>query len=216
MTDDDVLLSLATETGISPEMFFAVRVGSVRDFIGRSTAAIQTHLSKSTALASARAPDVRAKCVILRYLEIQLRRADGWLGGPTDLLAYITRSLLDLSFWSKYISENIENANRFLNEREVDLCELNDRASFAYEGEEQTIPTFVLENIISLPRRIRICRDKREDEYVFKLCSKYLHPSSWLLQDTSRLDRITLDRLLLRGYLVLYATRIMSDVDLQL
>src|ERR1051326_1838601 len=39
------------------------------------------------------------------YLELQLQRLHDWAEGPDDLLALVTRDLLELLFWVEYVLE---------------------------------------------------------------------------------------------------------------
>lgn len=48
------------------------------------------------------------------YLDLQLQRLHDWAEGPVDLLALVTRNLLELVFWVEYVIETEENAKAFL------------------------------------------------------------------------------------------------------
>ncbi len=69
------------------------------------------------------------------YLDLQLQRLHDWAEGPVDLLALVTRDLLELLFWVEYVLETEENAKRFLDEHRIDLAELVKKAVSAFEAE---------------------------------------------------------------------------------
>ena len=69
------------------------------------------------------------------YLDLQLHRLHDWAEGPVDLLALVTRDLLELLFWVEYVLETEENAKRFLEEHRIDLAELVKKAVSAFEAE---------------------------------------------------------------------------------
>jgi hypothetical protein len=121
------------------------------------------------------------------YLDVQLERLHDWAEGPVDLLALVTRSLLELLFWVEYVLENKQNAERFLEEHRIDLAELVKKAISAFEVEAKEMFDESPEGLAALlaVKGKRIDGSKRGalDAYTFKLCSKYIHPSSWLLID---------------------------------
>jgi hypothetical protein len=102
-----------------------------------------------------------------------------------DLLALVTRSLLELLFWVEYVLEAPQNAERFFEEQRIDLAELVKKAISAFEAEAKEMFDETPEGLAELLalKGKRVDGSKREalDAYTFKLCSKYIHPSSWLL-----------------------------------
>jgi malonyl CoA-acyl carrier protein transacylase len=46
-----------------------------------------------------------ARVRILKYLDIQLFRAVRWIEDDADLMAGVMRSLIELKFWAKFVSE---------------------------------------------------------------------------------------------------------------
>jgi hypothetical protein len=121
------------------------------------------------------------------YLNLQLDRLFDWADGPLDLLAMVTRSLLELLFWTEYVLEANLNAERFFEEQRIDLAELVRKAISAFEAEAEKILDETPEGLQALlavkGRRIEGSKRGNLDAYTFKLCSKYIHPSSWLLVD---------------------------------
>jgi hypothetical protein len=127
------------------------------------------------------------------YLDLILERLHDWAGGPVDLLALVTRDLLELVFWVEYVLETEENAKRFLEEQRIDLAELVKKAVSAFEAEAGGMfdesPAGLSELLAEKGKRISATGRSALDAYTFKLCSKYIHPSSWLLMDLkSRLN----------------------------
>jgi hypothetical protein len=130
---------------------------------------------------------IELACDRLRlYLDLQLQRPHDWAEGPVDLLALVTRDLLEFLFWVEYVVETEENAKRFLEEQRIDLAELVKKAVSAFEAEAGEMFD---ESLGEKGKRISATGRSALDAYTFKLCSKYIHPSSWLLMDLeSRLN----------------------------
>jgi len=128
-----------------------------------------------------------AKQKLRFYLDLQLDRLHDWAEGPVDLLAMVTRSLLELLFWTEYILETRPNAQRFLEEQRIDLAELMKKAVLAFEAESEAIfdetPEGFAELLALKGKRVDGSKRGSLDAYTFKLCSKYIHPSSWLLAE---------------------------------
>src|ERR1700755_778430 len=69
------------------------------------------------------------------YFDLQMERLYDWAEGPVDLLALVTRSLLELLFWVEYVLAAKQNAERFFEESRIDLAELVRKAISAFEAE---------------------------------------------------------------------------------
>ena len=65
-----------------------------------------------------------ARVRILRYLDLQLRRAVRWAEDETDLMASVVRSLIEIEFWADYVSVSNEQARQFLEETNIDAREM--------------------------------------------------------------------------------------------
>lgn len=121
------------------------------------------------------------------YFDLQMERLYDWAEGPVDLLALVTRSLLELLFWVEYVLTAKQNAERFFEESRIDLAELVRKAISAFEAEANNIFDETPEGLASLlainGKRVDGSKRGDLDAYTFKLCSKYIHPSSWLLTD---------------------------------
>jgi hypothetical protein len=160
----------------------------------RTNTRVYQQLLRSTSETPAAAPAQGVVRQHLRsYLDLQLERLHDWAEGPVDLLAVVTRSLLELLFWVEYVLEDKQNAERFLEEHRIDLAELVKKAIAAFEAEAKEIFDESPEGLAALlavkGRRVDGAKRGALDAYTFKLCSKYIHPSSWLLVDLdSRLN----------------------------
>jgi hypothetical protein len=130
-----------------------------------------------------------------KYLDLQLERLYDWAEGPVDLLALVTRSLLELLFWTEFVLEANQNAQRFFEEQRIDLSELVRKAVSAFEAETKAMFDETPEGLSALlavkGKRVENSKRNDLDAYTFKLCSKYIHPSSWLLMDLK--DRLNSD-----------------------
>jgi hypothetical protein len=88
----------------------------------------------------------------------------------------ITRSLLELLFWTEYVLEGNLNAERFFEEQRIDLAELVRKAISAFEAEADKIFDETPEGLQALlavkGKRVEGSKRGNLDAYTFKLCSK--------------------------------------------
>jgi hypothetical protein len=131
-------------------------------------------------------------CDLLRsYLDLQLERLNKWADGPVDLLALVTRDLLELLFWVEYVLEAEEHAQRFLREHRIDLAELVKKAISAFETQAGEMfnesPSGLTQLLAEKGKRVGATGRSALDAYTFKLCSKYIHPphGSWWISITA-------------------------------
>jgi hypothetical protein len=119
-----------------------------------------------------------ARVRILKYLDIQLSRAVLWAEEDADLMAGVMRSLIELKFWARFISSSPEKATQFLNEASIDAREL-------YERLEKLVPpdTYQLETPLIQGRRVSVEPSGDKESLIWKMCSKLIHPSSWVIND---------------------------------
>jgi hypothetical protein len=154
----------------------------------RTNARVYQQLLRSSPQLTDNAPDQELVRQPLRaYLDLQLERLHDWAEGSVDLLALVTRSLLELLFWVEYVLQTKENAARFFDERRIDLAELVRKAISAFEAEAKELFDETPDGLSALltikGKRVDGSKRGHLDAYTFKLCSKYIHPSSWLLVD---------------------------------
>ena len=118
-----------------------------------------------------------ARVRILRYLAMQLGRAVRWVNDEADLMALVLRGLIDLRFWAKYVSTGPVEAARFLGEADTDSVELYRLMQKAFPEETKSI------EMPEVQKRVGTERSPGEEEILFKLCSKFIHPTSLVLHD---------------------------------
>jgi hypothetical protein len=125
-----------------------------------------------------RSDQQRARYRILRYLDMQLYRAVLWVEAEADLLAWIMRNLIEIKFWTKFVSESEANATRFLNEANIDMNELYERMQKAHPDtpEMELLP-------VSDPNRVRIGPSEGQESVTWKVACKLIHPSSWVVNN---------------------------------
>lgn len=154
----------------------------------RTNTCVYRQLLRSTPqLANGAPAQELARQHLRSYLDLQLERLHDWAEGPVDLLAMVTRSLMELLFWVEYVLESKQNAERFFEEQRIDLAELVRKAIAAFEAEAKEMFDETPEGLAALlaikGKRVDSSKRGELDAYTFKLCSKYIHPSSWLLVD---------------------------------
>lgn len=137
-------------------------------------------------------PETQAGIRLIRYLDFQLVRLDACAAGPNDLLALVVRNLLETLAWAKFVMSGPTEATRFLSEYAIDLKEIAKLSrvlrSTSSEHPERSVAA-IEEVFLRVPgQRLQLKRHGNVEEVIFKLCSKYIHPSSWLLGRLQRLD----------------------------
>jgi hypothetical protein len=144
-----------------------------------------------------------ARVKILRYLDLQLARAVRWVDDEADLMAGVTRSLIELRFWADFVSESPENGTRFLNEASIDSREL-------FERLEKIIPTEMpkLDILLVEGRRVDVKPSGDEESFIWKLSSKLIHPTSLVLNHLDETVHSVQYREFLAVKVLLYAWRI--------
>ena len=152
-------------TNLSPKEF-RFRVSQNRDFLATAIAdGSRSDSDKQTAL-------VR----VLRYLDVQLSRAVGSIDKEADLMAGVLRSLIELRYWVNFISQSPENATQFLHEKSIDERELFDHLKIVYPSDAELFAMPLIPG-----KRIRIEPKGAHESFIWKLCSKLIHPSSFVI-----------------------------------
>jgi hypothetical protein len=118
-----------------------------------------------------------ARVHILRYLDLQLSRAVRWIEDEADLMALVVRSQIDLRSWAEVVSRGPAEATQFLHEANIDIREMHERIDKAFPGEIPPLPGPIE------GKRIQLKRSGDEEEVIFKLCSKLIHPTAIVLVD---------------------------------
>ena len=187
-----VLAFTGLANNFSPE-HFRFAVGQCRDVIAK----IITEDNRS---------DLQiARVRILKYLDIQLSRAARWIEEDADLVAGVMRSLIELKFWARFISASPEKATQFLNEASIDTREL-------FERLEKLVPpdTYQLEMPLIQGRRVTPEPSGAQESLIWKMCSKLIHPSSWVINDLEGTIHNAYQRQILATYVVYYGWGIIT------
>ena len=125
-----------------------------------------------------RSDQQRARCRILRYLDLQLARSVGWVDKEADLMAWVMRNLIELKFWAKFVSESEEKATQFVNESNIDLREVSERLTKLMPDDAETMPALPPN---SDGKRIDVRPSGDQEELTWKMASKLIHPSSHVI-----------------------------------
>lgn len=138
--------------------------------------------------------------MLLTYADVQIERLASWSGGPVDLLAWVTRNLLEWSVWCRFVSGGAINMDKLLDDAKADLIDMvrfiPDVVQIHFSAHEKNpVETATLDRLAEststvlasfkddegrLPKRVRLSdlRNEVTEDFVFKLCSKLLHPTS--------------------------------------
>ena len=176
----------------SPE-HFRFAVGHCRDVIAKIVAEDN------------RSDQQIARVRILKHLDLQLSRAVRWIEEDADLMAGVMRSLIELKFWAHFISAGSEKATQFLNEASIDAREL-------YERLEKVAPpgTYQLEAPLIQGKRVTVAPSGAQEALMWKMCSKLIHPSSWVINDPEGTIHNADQRQVLATYVVYYGWGIIT------
>jgi hypothetical protein len=141
--------------------------------------------------------------LLILYADLHVARVALWSDGPVDLLAYVTRNLLEWSLWCKVVCAAPENIETLMNDAKADVVDLIKRNpmydpvlySNVLSTRENTVTqTAALERLWKttsqllksfedndgrLPKTTQLGKMRNEyEDWVFKECSKLLHPTA--------------------------------------
>lgn len=137
-------------------------------------------------------PETQAGIRLIQYLDVQLIRLDSCAAGPNDMLALVVRNLLETLIWANFVKRGATEATLFLSERAIDLKEIAKLSRSLQSNSSEDLDSSVAaieEVFLKVPgQRIQLKRNSHVEELIFKVCSKYIHPSSWLLNGLHRLE----------------------------
>jgi hypothetical protein len=112
---------------------------------------------------------------VLKYVNLQLARAVRWIDQEADLMALVLRSLIELRFWADFVSQGNDKAKHFLEEANTDSKDIYERLLKAFP--EEATPY----NVPPVVKRVNPTRIDDEEELLWKICSKFIHPTSFVL-----------------------------------
>ena len=120
-------------------------------------------------------------------------------------MAGVMRSLIELKFWAKFVSESPARATQFLSEAQIDARELFDRL-------EKMVPpdTYQLETTPPQGKRVNVEPSGAQESLLWKMCSKLIHPSSWVINDLENTIHSPQQRKLYALYVLYYGWGIVS------
>jgi hypothetical protein len=148
-----------------------------------------------------------ARVKILRYLDLQLTRAVRWAEDDADLMANVMRNIVELLSWADFVTESMDNATRFLRETDIDSKELLQR--FIKIVPLGTVPETLSDLTDEITaKRVSLKRSDDEEEFIWKLSSKLIHPSSLVLNHLEHTIKADAFRQFLAIRVVMYAWRV--------
>jgi hypothetical protein len=108
------------------------------------------------------------------------------------------RSLIELKFWAHFVSDSPARATQFISEAEIDASELFDKL-------EKLVPagTYQL-GIPAKGKRVNVEASDAEEALLWKMCSKLIHPSSWVINHTADTSNNAYQRQVLAMYVLFY------------
>lgn len=116
-----------------------------------------------------------ARVRVLKYVDLQLSRASRWINQESNLMALVLRSLIETRFWADFISQGNDKAKHFLDESNADSKEIYEHLLKTFPGETEFY------NFQPAVKRVRTTRIDDKEEFLYKICSKFIHPTSLVL-----------------------------------
>jgi hypothetical protein len=133
------------------------------------------------------------KCAVfinlLSYLHHELTNLVKWKAESCDVIAWVSRNILEARLWTTYVLDKPSNFDRFLHEQEVDLREVYERLGdwernvAAEESDFSAMAKSISERHAELRRprnRVKLAL-RPGDVPMYKHLSKYVHATSWLI-----------------------------------
>ena len=141
---------------------------------------------------------------LCRAFELQCGRLKNWVGEPVDMIAWATRNVYELNLLARFVAVSSENTDHWLIQRTKDEIDLIDSV---LNWTQNPVPTDQgasgaadvlqkrLQELNAIAQKydvdvneakpipvVKLAKEfNMEDEHraLFKLLSKYVHPSSW-------------------------------------
>jgi hypothetical protein len=127
---------------------------------------------------------ILAKHKILRYLDVQLRRAHQWASSDIDMLAWSTRNIMEVTLWLDFLAEDPKNVKLFIRDECIDLHELAELNLACLDELQPSSNASQALKLLKAMKRYKHIRFKDKiasDKGLtlqFKICSKLLHPTA--------------------------------------
>jgi hypothetical protein len=152
---------------------------------------------------------------LLTYVDLQLARMLARTPPPVDLMALITRDLIEVALWCEYVTASRENMQHFSDEVGIDIVDmfrLIDPSDENYPRLERRVKAMGVTG-----KSMRLEKSGARDKFWFKLCSKMVHPTAWSINVLLNTRRAEYWRIELGGYALSCAIRaVCSLTDLPL
>jgi len=146
---------------------------------------------------------------LLTYVDVQLSRMLTPKAVPVDLMALVTRNLIEVALWCQFITANKENMERFDDEVSIDLVDmfgLMEPSDKAYPSLQKAVKRLGVSG-----KSMRL-EKKGGDKFWFKLCSKMIHPTAWSINMLLSSSNADYYRLELGSYALSCAIRALSNL----
>ena len=121
----------------------------------------------------------------VRYLDFWAVQFGNQLNAPLELLAFVTRNLLEFALLLPVVLETAESRDLFLNEAfRLDTDDLRARVSQMFTAVGTSLPDSSIEDELEwLPRSNVRLTGKRDvfDAWFHKFCSKLMHPTAIMI-----------------------------------
>ena len=145
-------------------------------------AELRVHLRTDLMPMAARREDAAFWTLLLNYLDVLAARFEEWVNAPLDVLAFVVRNLLEYSALLRSALDSEERRAVLANEALLDVQDLDRKSSrmFADAGVDPPARSRGAGEVnwqVFTEERIVGRRDSF-DSWVFKLCSKVMHPTA--------------------------------------
>jgi hypothetical protein len=147
---------------------------------------------------------------LLKYVDVQLSRMLVRKPIPLDLMALITRDLIEVALWCQFITASNENLRQFDDEVGIDLMEmlkLVDPSGTEYPSLQASAKGLGVSG-----KSTRMEKTGKGDKFWFKLCSKMIHPTAWSINMLLSSAKADYYRLELGGYALSCAIRAVASL----
>lgn len=149
---------------------------------------------------------------LLSYIDLQLTRLLALIpNGSIDLVSLVTRDLIEVALWSEFITKSSDNMRQFREEASVDLSEMFKLVDPAEEGHAERERKVAAMCKIG-QRRVNLKKTQADDVFWFKLCSKFIHPTSWSINFLHKSQHAGYYRLELGSYAFRCAIRAVTTL----
>jgi hypothetical protein len=118
------------------------------------------------------------------YTDVLWCRLRTWSIVECDMLAWVTRTLMETYFWATFVTASSENAQTFISDAEVEQRELFE-VFLKQQGDYSDVGHRAIRALVETTpsERKHLKPRDQDDPLLYKECSKYVHVSAWLIND---------------------------------